>query len=504
MISLFGGRPDHPMADLKAAKRILAELPAQEQLKALDELASWMESVSAAEGFRPEQRIRTLLLIDETAYPRVRRLARDYLSEVRPSRVAENRMWTAIHGYYRQAGQGFARTVERFVGGEKGTDAARPLLPLLLVRTLRSLAQQVKWMHLRYGPIDLAVWGMFNGVFAFAEARQAAQPGTPVYPGVPGESSAQLEFLKGAMFSASAPDALLPLEAEIAERLIGELAPRFAMARTAAPALPYWVDIGRPMTPQRLSAPPAAPGVRCFGPGEAYAELESLRERVRASRSVPPELNLGASYEAQTVVEVIEHLLTYWSPHPPPRKFKRHAVKTRLSVSHGFDGLLAMLGAGGSLDFGGVGGESWIVENVSAGGFGAVVPQLKGDWLRVGALIAMQPEGGTNWLVGLVRRVHKTSAREAQVGIETLSKAPMLAQFGVSGVATAHEQGVLLRDSAAEASEARVLLRPGIYAPTQNLEADQAGRTHIYMPQGIAERGEDYEIARFREMIRES
>jgi hypothetical protein len=50
-MKLFGaGKPDHPMAERKDAARLLGELPAQD-LKALEELAHWHESVGAAEGF---------------------------------------------------------------------------------------------------------------------------------------------------------------------------------------------------------------------------------------------------------------------------------------------------------------------------------------------------------------------------------------------------------------------------------------------------------------------
>ena len=502
-MKLFGGaRPDHPMADLKEARRLLDELPAQDPLKAVEELGNWMESVAAAQGFKPEHRIQTLVLVDDAAQQRVRRLARDYFAAVRPSRFMENRLWGAIHEYYRQAGQAFARGVDLFVQNAKGADAAKAQLPLLLVRTLRSLAQQVKWMHMRYGPIDLATWGVLNGVYAYAEARQAALAKTAAYPGVPGETTPQLEYLKAAMFSAGSPDGLLPREIELAERLAADLAPRFAIAAQAAPGLSYWVDLARPMAPLRLARPPEhTPGLRCFGPGAALDELEALGERIRAEGAVPPALGRGGGDEPETVLGVIDHLRMYWSPNPPERKAQRHAVKSRLSVSHGYDGLVGALGGGASLDFGTQDGESWIVENVSAGGFGAVVPQVKGDWLRVGALLALQPEGGSNWVVGLVRRVQKTSPREAQVGIQTLSKLPVLSQFAVSGARGAIAQGVLLRDGA---DETRIVLRPGIYAPAQNLEAEHGGRRHIYMPQGVAERGEDYEIARFREMIRES
>ena len=177
-------------------------------------------------------------------------------------------------------------------------------------------------------------------------------------------------------------------------------------------------------------------------------------------------------------------------------------MKSRLSVTYGYEGVIGVLGGGGSLDFDNRNSESWIVENVSSGGFGAVVPQLKGDWLRVGALLALQPEGGNNWVLGVVRRVNKLTGAQARVGIETLSKAPVLSKFAVSGARSASEQGVLLKNG--EAAEARIVLKPGVFAPAQNLELVQGERQHVYIPQAVAERGEDYEIARFKELIRES
>ena len=503
-MKLFGGaKPDHPLADPKEAKRVLEALPANDPSKALDELMHWMESVAAVEGFKPENRFQLLFMLDDAAQPRVRKLAKDYFAAGRPSRFQENRLWTSLHGYWKQTGYGYARSVDQFVQKVKGIDAAKGLLPLLLVRTLRSFAQQVKWMHMRYGPIDLASWGVFNSVYAFAEVKQLTQSKVAVYPGATGDSTPQLEFLKGVMFSASAPDGLLPLEVELTERLIAELVPRFALANAPAPGLAFWIDLAQAMTPARLSrAPQPGPGLRCFGPGTALAEVHDLAERLLVGGQVPPEINLGGGYEPHVALEVMRHLEMYWSPQAPERKAQRRPVKSRLSVTHGYDGVVAVLGGGESLDFDNQNSESWIVENVSAGGFGAVVPQLKGDWLRVGALLALQPEGGSNWVLGLVRRVNKIAGQQARVGIETLSKMPVLSRFAVSGAKSASEQGVLLKDG--EAVEARIVLRPGVFAPAQNLEIVRGDRHHVYIPQAVAERGEDYEIARFREMIRES
>ena len=505
-MKLFGGgKPDHPLADPKEAKRLLDALPADDLVKALDELMHWMESVAAAEGFKPETRTQLLLMLDDAAQPRLRKLSKEYFGTVRPSRFQENRLWTALHGFCKQAGYAYARCVDQFVQGARGADAAKAQLPLLLARTLRSFAQQIKWMHMRYGPIDLASWGVFNSVYAYAEARQLGQSKVAVYPGGAGDgnSTPQLEFLKGAMFSVSAPDALLPQEVELAERLIGAFAPRFVLGVAPAPAFVFWTDLAQAMTPARASrAPQPGPGLRCFGAGAALVQVHEHAERVMVGGKLPAELNLGGNDEPHVALEVLRHLEAYWSPQPPERKTQRHLVKSRLAVTYGYEGVVGALGGGDSLDFDNQKSESWIVENVSAGGFGAVVPQVKGDWLRVGALLALQPEGGSNWVLGVVRRLNRTAGQQARVGIETLSKTPVLSKFAVSGVKTVSEQGVLLRNG--ESAEARIVLKPGVFAPAQNLELAHGERHHVYIPQAVAERGEDYEIARFREMVRES
>ena len=499
-MALFGSKSAHPLADPKEAKRVLEGLPANDPYKTLDELGHWLESVAGAEGFKPEARLQLLFLLDDTAQPRLRKISAEYFAATRPSRFQENRLWTTAHGYLKQAAWAYGRAVELFVQNAKGADAAKAQLPLLVVRTLRSFAQQIKWMHLRYGPIDLQSWGVLNRVYAFAESKQLAQARAAAY-GQGSETTPQLEFLKGVMFSASAPDGLLPIEIDLAERVIAQLAPRFVLAGAPSAEHVYWTDLGQAITPARVTkAPPATPGLRCFGAGPAFGTVSAAAERVMTGGQTAPDINLGGTYEPELVLETLRHLEMYWAPQPPERKSQRHAVKSRLAVTHGLEGVMNVLGGGDSLDFDNQNAESWIVENVSAGGFGAVVPQMKGDWLRVGALLALQPEGGSNWVLGVVRRVNKTSGQQARVGIETLSKAPIVTEFSMGKGAA--QIGVLLKT--AEAVEARIVLRPGVFAPAQNLEIARGDKHHVYLPQAVAERGEDYEIARFREMVREN
>ena len=55
----------------------------------------------------------------------------------------------------------------------------------------------------------------------------------------------------------------------------------------------------------------------------------------------------------------------------------------------------------------------------------------------------------------------------------------------------------------APSGESSIALKAGAYTRGENLETTISGKQLVYMPQGVAERGEDYEIVKAREMIRE-
>ena len=505
MLKMFGGGgggSDHPMADPKEAKRLLDELPAQDA-KALEELAGWHESVAGAD-LKAEVRIQRLLAIDEAAQARVRKLAREVLSPgPQVSRFQDNLNWTRLHEYWRQTGRGFARAIDSFLQGAKGAEAAKALLPLTVSRALRCFAQQIKWQHVRYAPADIAVWGVLNRIYAFAELRGITDARVNLYAAGGVESTPRQEFLKASMLGASSPDSLQPLEVELAERVINDLAPSFVLAAQPDRELLYWTDLALATAPLRsLREPKPATSLRFFGPGAAAAALAALIRKIETSREVPASINLGGNYEVEAVLSALGHLAVYWDREPPERRHPRHSVKSRLVVAHGFKGVVEALGGNaGSLDFNPAAAENWAVENVSAGGFGAVAKQAKADWLKVGTLIAMQPDGGPNWVVGAVRRVTRVSKDEARIGIETLSRTPALSRF--AGAGSGEEPGVLLA-AAPDTGEASIALRAGVFTRGRNLEAAVDGQQHVYMPQEVNERGDDYEIAIFRKMIRDS
>ncbi|NJN40020.1 MAG: hypothetical protein HC807_02975, partial [Gammaproteobacteria bacterium] len=276
MLKIFtGGKSDHPMADLKEARRLLGELSPTDSLHALDEINHWFESVRADQAFRPAHRAALALLLDEFAQTPVRKLGREYLFTPRLSKPQEGRIWTTIHGFWRNATLAFVGALEAFVTGAKGGDDLKSELPILTVRGLRALAAQMKWLHVRYGLIDPQLWRMASGSYSLAESRRYARTAVAVYPGIPGESSADQEFLRVLMLSASSPDSLLPPEIELCERLIGHFTSRFVLSSEPRGETPYWIDLAATSPPLRHARPPLElKSLRYFGPGDAYGEIE--------------------------------------------------------------------------------------------------------------------------------------------------------------------------------------------------------------------------------------
>jgi hypothetical protein len=508
-MKLFGGgKADHPMADVKEARKIVDAIPPGDPFKALEDLNHWLESVRTWQGITHDHRAQLVLMVDDAAQGHLRRLQRDYLSTPRLSKYQETRLWATIRESYRQSALAFATCVDVFATAQKGWEVLKPIMPLLTVRALCALAGQMKWQYIRYGLQDVALWGSVSKIYAFAESRKYSGAKGAAYAGMPGETSAEQEFLKAVMLAVSSPDSLLPVEIEIVDRVVAYLVGSFRITPNHQPDTTYGIDLAATQPPVRVGRPPEpAPTQRFFSAGNAVSQIRHLIGIVKSTNAMPSSVNLGGSYEPEVILEVLDHLALNWSPQAPERKAQRHRVKSRVTITYGFDGVLAALDPGGEAQFDPEKIESWIVENVSSGGFGAIVPQLRGDWLKIGRLLGLQPEGGSNWIIGVVRRLQRDTLQQGAVGIQTLARAPhpapvrrVTAQVGLrSGTETAILLGPI--DSA---PEVQLLLRSDVLLPGQNLQLEQDGKTYLLLPTGGMERGDDYDLVRCRPMARDT
>lgn len=503
ILDFFASRSAHPLDDPAEIRRIVAALPRDNSFKAVDEIFGWLESLQQADEIRVDRRFDAIRVLDDAAQPHLRRLARDYLQAPRLSQADERRLWSAIQGYWDAVATLYARCLRIAAADPRasGAEAFRNSVPLASARLMAARGVQAKCFLFRYNAVPENVWRELGATFLAAEAAGVAQKPVPLYPQQSAATTVSAAYLQTLVLHASSVDSLAPLEIELADRLLRFFLPGFDFSAQAWPDSVYWVDAASGMPPVRLARDPQTltPTLRFFSGGASAPAIEALISQVERGE-IPPDLALGAQFSPRVLLPVLQHLAMYWAPQPPLREHPRHPVRTRMAVLNGFDdcfnvfaGELARLGREHVA-------ESWVIENVSLGGFGALIDTRPGDWLKVGALLALQPAGGDNWLLGVVRRHGRDAGERLMVGIQSLARHPLSVQLRprVSGLAAISGiPGVWLREGGGE-GEARFLLPPATFDLRETLEFFSNGRRWLLSPVELEERGEDFELARYR------
>ena len=493
-------KPAHPMADIDQAKKVISELPVSDSVKALEQICFWLDSIVRTDDFRTDLRFQLTDLLDQAAKVHQRKIGQEYMSGQRLQKVRENTLWATANKFCQLLGASYNRCIDDFQSRVIGSSSTKKQL-LVIARTLRALTLQLKWALLRYGQIDDHIWGELGRLYRFAETQRNSTATVEVYPGEHGRSSVRREFLNAMMLSVSSTDSLNLIEQDIAGQAVAHFSSRYVLQDQPSPGCNFLFDLSLRKPPTRVQKGVDLVGdVRYFGAGIATLGLTESIAEIRQKDCVPADLYLGGTSNTGLVREVLEHLALYWSDVPPLRGSERHKVIMRLTVAPSFSGLLNEIEAdtdNDSLDF--TRTESWIVENASGGGYGAIIPKVMGDWIRVGALVGLKTETGASWRVGIIRRI----SQQKRVGIQLLSRfANAVVVSSTNSGASTREGGegdraVLLSRSPDENGEIKLLLRPDTYKPRENLDIKVRDINYLLRPTKLVERGVDFDCAQF-------
>lgn len=509
-IKWLGGKVDHPMSDAKRARQLIDELPTNDAAKALEEVTYWLDTINQTGEFKLNQRFENIDLLDGAVRNHVRKLSQDYLAMPRQLKFQENRLWNAIFGLWRQLGDGYLQCLKQYEDGLIGMTLVRKSLPVIVARVIRALTFQLNWKLLRYGPVELRIWSDLAQVYSIAEQRGFADGVIAVYPGALGESTVKREFLTAMMFSASSPEGLPPLRQEIAERTAAHFAAAFRIS-TRPDGCTHCVDLASPGPPVRLfkGVEPRAT-LRFFGAGKGLAELNQLMGRILETGAVPEDVNLGGDHGKDNVIGTFRHLAQYWSDQPPARGSERRQTAGRITVVPGLKDILKTLDPSDddTLDFSlnqpATSEESWIVEDVSDGGYGAVIATVKSDWIRVGTLVGVQSEAAKYWGVGLIRRIVRDEKQQRHVGIQLLTTTAIPVKISMSETLSftdadrEMERAILLSTGPDSRGEIGVVMRGGLFNGRNSLHMTVRDKSFLLMPVSLVEDGDDFDWAKFK------
>lgn len=502
------------LGDGRGARRWLSQLPTGDAMKALQELTRGLHEVSELTGQRLLDRLEVIELLDEASIGNRNRLAREYLSQVRLPSYRENALWFAIHQYWAALAAAYNGALDQ-AQADKSVRLQPEQLLRFILRGLHAGRHHLKWRRLRYSLVEPAQWRSVARFLVVAENNQMGTRSMPVYAGLPTDSTPQNELLKLLLLGVSATDALMPVQTEIASRLIDATVGQCQWSTQPSAELPFCFDLAGERPPMRIQGAPLHPGLWRFFSGQPA--LEALeRFRADAERGVISSgLHLGGDYPCTYVAGVAEHLQRYWVHPPPERRAERLTMYQRINVIHGFSQVVrhfieqdeqasepaadevddevielqslengeSAADSGDALYTSSLDGarhpESWLVQNVSVTGMGAVIPRVSGDWLQVGQLLALAfVEPASAWKLAVVRRLHQTSQGQVYVGLEILGRQVQAVRICLEGALAQDEEYGLVLDHAG-GNELKLLTRVGLLGPQNKAQLDYQGRAVV-------------------------
>lgn len=502
---IFGKKSDHPLADIKSAQALLDDLPKNDAYKSLMELTEWIESVADNADFKLDHQLAVLRLLDETAQPYARKLARDYFTPQELNKFQENRLWLVLDNWCRHTAKAYYAVFNCYCSGDKGAGAIKAQLPLLTARVVYAMTGQLKYVCAHYGPVDNTIWSNLAQLYQHAERQQYLNTPLALYSGVAGDTTVKDELGRLLGWYGCGVNTLKPLYIHLDERIVGQYCSSIDIGAQQDANSLFSFDLDRPAAPVLVKADITVhSSMRFVSMAEVQPKLAALIKTL-GKDAVPESLNLGGTYDAEPVREAAQYLLNFLTA-PPSRRSARRGIKVGLNVVSGFAKMIDRIDV--ALNFSDEQPAHWDVEDISASGFHTVLPAQGTDGIRIGGLFGVQPDGMPHWGAAVVRRLMRDDANRLHVGAEMLANqiaGVTLSQSGGGGGFEDGQSALWLQAKPGESSgEAQLLMKAGAFSSHCSLQTRLNGKKYLLIPGNLQEKGLDYDLAIFRVIEQES
>jgi hypothetical protein len=526
-----GAKPDNALAELEAARNLLAQLSDDEPLDALREITTWLSSVRDGVALRPERRAAIVLLLDDAAQLLQAKLLRQYLAGFNTQDPQQIQFWQGMQDFMAGLANAYAACVDAYLQPGKKPLNFKSHLPLFLVRLLRASAAQMKLSLMRYQEVEPAVWRRMYLHYRLAKTHLLSNNMVMAYPADTTHISTQKELLRALVVYVSSPATLTPAQIEASFQVAFQLVNFFEIRETRDPGCAYLIDLAQAAPPQRMfSDLQITQDTRFFGAIKAAPKVQELMDQYRNGGSEP---GVSGNSNPGTSISVLRHLHTQWAKEPPRRLRERRDIETDIAVVHGFQAICRLVeDADASLlpaaarqsqpsqpraatpltrqDMPCL-AEIWDVLDVSTKGVGGVLPDPGDTRVKIGTLWGIKAKSCDVWWAGLIRRRQTDGAGQANVGIEILAKQPVAISlcpvqprqnrvhriFGrLPEAATEALPGILLADG--KKSSLGLLLEAGKFVLGQKYEVIVDGQSGTIQLTGLLAEGDDYQQVSFQ------
>jgi hypothetical protein len=534
----LGKKPDHPMHNIEEADRLLSGL-SEEPLKAIEEVTSWLTTLTSATGFDLTTHIDVIKLVDETGRPFEPALNQIFLTSLTLTEFERLRHWQTALQFWERLADAYRLCFDELQRNPKLLRAHPDLLLLLIVRMMRAHVSHAKVLRLRYVAVDERLWKTLFDLYKMSEEAGCDNQQIRSYADDTAATTARQELLRALMLDAVAPESMPPAQIELAARIVARYVDACLFKPTPGAGCNWYVDLAQPRRPEHATGVTALqPTMRFFGAGIVIVKIGEVIRRL-SSEPGAKEQRFGEDYSSPQKLVVLNRLSRFWGEHPPYRREPRRQFEAEITVVRGFknacrivprttfrgwaDFVLTMdprlkekLGFDPAVEAPEIPTERWLGSDASNRGVRAFIPRTSESWVKLGALCAVR-SGNQSWSIGVVRGLSRDSADRLRAGIELVgmeSSSLWLRNVGHGGLRVDHRanadssvydfiNAIPLDVGVAAARTCELLLARGDFVPGVIFEAMADDRRPHLRLEELLEQGDDFDRTRCSMIARE-
>ncbi len=476
-------KADDPLTNLDAATAWLKTIASADSYEALAEVIKSLTEFNQREEPYSRERLDILSHLDEGSQDLVDLVISQYLLNPRMSRAIEARLWKLVYTFYWECARGYHSFIMDYVARPAG-NRTKSAIPLITARTIHYFAEMFKWHYFRFEAADEKSWKKLHNLYGFSEFEDFSTEEIMLYPGrMEKPTSCAREYIQALMLGTLSNGSMYPKQLQMVSEWLANWSHLMPISRHYdAEVHVFTVDLSSGSGARRIRMKDFTDKHRFWGTYGLIKHIESVRAGVMNGET-PAKLGLGESCRSAGCLDYMDEVARQWAPvvQRIRRKFDRKRSVMHIDVVNGLKTVYEQIKVDNELTAmrkkmreGGVpadnsamhyqemvdlhlygfvtrrtqlalenasttgnkpdGGEihtleRWLMEDESAGGYGATINETNNDWVRLGKLVALRPEKKSHWDIGVIRRLSRQDQQNFSVGVETLGRMPIAIQL---------------------------------------------------------------------------
>lgn len=469
-------RDADPLADARSATQWMKEIGQED----LGGRLSAVRTVLASVAGRPNHKLDNLLalfVIDEQIQTTYAQVCQQYVQNPRAGKAIEEKLWSDIIGFARDMLAAYHPFVVLEEPSPQEANGFHQASAKMLARALRYVGIQVKWHFFRFQAPPAQLWAATNQLYRLAEISSVDSDPFPLYPAQDATpTSCADEFIRIQMLATLNNGNFSLRQFDWADRWLASWSRHVQIERKYRDNIhQFCVNLAEPTGPAKIHAAIEGEMLRFWGVAELLAEMGRTMRALEGGDS-PARLGLGDDARMPACLDFMRQLEILWSRerHQQHSRDERTQVSKLVQIASGLSNIFAAVRLDDERAMARASGrhapdndevmdmklygyvtertkqklaamqsrnhayvskakavehDEWVIENQSAGGFGAVLPLNGHDWVRLGVLLAVRNEVQGSWMIAVIRRLNRMDAEQLYAGVQILTTTPVAASL---------------------------------------------------------------------------